>query len=567
MSQKSLTQPNTEPTTMENEVGPSVIGVLCEGLLEAGWLLSPMITTVFFNPHSSRVFDTDKYATLRALATVMVCVWLVRLGLTMPRREVPRWFSWHTPLVLPTMLIVVTYWVSSIFSLHPYISFMGAYGRLQGTYTFVSCVVVFFSLLTALRTRFQLSRLLTVLIVSSVPVALYAIQQHLGFDPLPWACGNCVASTLGNVSYLAGYLALMIPLTLARLMESGRDIFMRGKQRGNSMVRTLAYLSIATIQGLALYYIQSRLQSRVAWFALVIAIFFFMDLHLIVRARWRYGWIAWACLGVLLLGFVIGVNVPGALQEYVRHNVWLHNVTQISELQEGRGKVYRLIWQSTWELISPHEPLLYPDGHKDVFNVIRPLIGYGPETMALAYPRFYTPELAQVESRTATPDRAKNAVLDVLVTRGMLGLIAYLMLFGSVFYWSLHWLGLIVSRRQRWLFGGVNGLGMVIAFIVPWWCVGPYLMGITIPLGMLGGTWGYITWRAYRISRTEKPSTSLQPPHADLLIGILSSVVAYFITTNIGNVISSTQLIFWILMGLLVVLGKQWISDLPAASL
>ena len=40
-------------------------------------------------------------------------------------------------------------------------------------------------------------------------------------------------------------------------------------------------------------------------------------------------------------------------------------------------------------------PLQFPDGTQDNLNPVRLLIGYGPESMYVAYNRFYPPDLAQ----------------------------------------------------------------------------------------------------------------------------------------------------------------------------
>ncbi len=65
----------------------------------------------------------------------------------------------------------------------------------------------------------------------------------------------------------------------------------------------------------------------------------------------------------------------------------------------------------------------FPDGREDPFNFLRPLIGYGPESMYVAYNRFYPPELTQVEKRNASPDRSHNETWDSLVITGVLGLV------------------------------------------------------------------------------------------------------------------------------------------------
>lgn len=61
---------------------------------------------------------------------------------------------------------------------------------------------------------------------------------------------------------------------------------------------------------------------------------------------------------------------------------------------------------------------------------IRTIIGWGPESMFAAYTPFYPPSLANIESRSATPDRSHQAFLDELVNKGVLGLLSYLAVIG-----------------------------------------------------------------------------------------------------------------------------------------
>ena len=56
------------------------LSVFCDKLLEIGWLLALIITPLFFNVYSSRVFEPDKLTTLRTLALIMAAVWLVAPG-------------------------------------------------------------------------------------------------------------------------------------------------------------------------------------------------------------------------------------------------------------------------------------------------------------------------------------------------------------------------------------------------------------------------------------------------------------------------------------------------------
>lgn len=163
------------------------LSVFCDKVIEAGWLAVIITTPLFFNVYSSRVFEPDKLTLLRSIALAMVAAWLVKL------LEAGTWKLatsiqlpvLRTPLVLPTLLLAAAYIISTVASLTPRISLLGSYQRLQGTYTTLSYIVIFFLALQGLRTREQIERLITTAILVSLPISFYGIIQHYGLDPLP----------------------------------------------------------------------------------------------------------------------------------------------------------------------------------------------------------------------------------------------------------------------------------------------------------------------------------------------------------------------------------------------
>ena len=155
----------------------------CSKVMEIGWLLAVVITPLFFNVHSTRVFEPDKITTLRSVAVVMAAAWVIKWieGWAAGRREAG--LTWRTPLLVPTLCTIGVYLISTAFSLVPITSFMGSYQRLQGTYSTIAYIVVFLVALQELRTRRQLDRLVTMMILTSLPIALYGFLQHGGYDP------------------------------------------------------------------------------------------------------------------------------------------------------------------------------------------------------------------------------------------------------------------------------------------------------------------------------------------------------------------------------------------------
>jgi hypothetical protein len=211
------------------------LGVFCDKVIEAGWLAAIVIVPLFFNIYSQRVFEPDKISLLRSLALVMAAAWLVRViedwrsgagaseAADDSTREKSLWLRIvGKPMVLPTLLLVLVYLISTILSVAPGVSFLGSYQRLQGTYTTLAYVVIFFLVLDGLRTRSQFDRLVTTAIVVSFPIALYGLVQHFGLDPLPWG-GNVtyrVAAIMGNAIFVAAFMIMVVPLTLTRLLKN-----------------------------------------------------------------------------------------------------------------------------------------------------------------------------------------------------------------------------------------------------------------------------------------------------------------------------------------------------------
>jgi len=611
------------------------LSAFCDKILEMCWTLAVVITPLFFNVYSSRVFEPDKLTTLRTLALIMAAAWFVKLieERVNGRRDIG--FTWRTPLVFPTMFTVAIYLLSTILSVTPYVSLFGSYQRLQGTYTTLAYIVVFLMILQGLRTRAQLERLLTVIILNSLPIALYGLIQRNKLDPLPWGgdVTRRVASNMGNAIFVAAYLIMAVPPTLARIVDAFRSILTEEETGAADMLRAASYIFIFLVQLIAIWYTQSRgplmgllaglgvwgflgllaLQQKarqeqsfqpgdlpkdlgrglafglgsLAAAGVIAAILYFAGqalaqpesslpqalaaggavlvmlgawLVFVVNQRgWRWLWIsALALVALFAIGFLL-INPGGPLHERALQSP-VQRVAKVLEAESGTGMVRNLIWQGGLDMLLPHDPIQYPPtadnpmGHPDSFSALRTLVGYGPESMYVAYNSFYPPLLGHYESRTASPDRSHNETLDSLLITGVLGFVAYLWLFGSVFTFGLQWLGFLPSDWRRTLFFVLLVVGALAATAIVIPTVGPHFLGLSIPAGMVGGLFIYLIVYAFSVYWDAATPSALHPRFV-VLTGILSAIVAHFIEINFGISIASTRTVFWTYAGLLVLVG------------
>ena len=185
----------------------SKLGLICDRIIEAGWLAAAVFTPLYFNVYSSRVFEPDKISMLRNIVLMMTLAWFMKLIESAPgepqrgqagqaaleaggaaagcRRPCAcRWScpSPYTPSSIssPPSLSVV-----------PLTSFFGSYQRMQGMISQYTYIVLALMIMANMRSRAQLERLITFAIVTSVPVALYGLLQASGARPPALGRATC----------------------------------------------------------------------------------------------------------------------------------------------------------------------------------------------------------------------------------------------------------------------------------------------------------------------------------------------------------------------------------------
>ncbi|MDW8351025.1 MAG: tetratricopeptide repeat protein [Anaerolineae bacterium] len=550
----------------------SRLSVWCDRLIEAGWLAAVIVVPLFFNIYSSRVFEPDKLTTLRSIALVMAAAWLVKWieELRNPHRD--RSVTWRTPLVLPTLITVVVYVLSTALSVAPRTSLLGSYQRLQGTYTTFAYIVVFLMILQGMRRRAQLDRLITLMIITSLPIAIYGLLQRLQLDPLPWGGDTVerVAGNMGNSIFIAAYLVIVFFITVYRIADYSASIFRSKQPQWWDVVALASYLLIALLNAVVVLVLAGSRGPQLGWLVGVLFVALLL-VQLIPRQDRRFQLtIGMIGLGIAGLAFLYFINVTrnDPSYDWLRQFPLFRRLSTVLTTQEGTNAVRVLIWEGAANLVAPHDPIVQPDGTLDRFNAIRPLVGYGPESMYVAYNRFYPPTLANFEARNASPDRSHNETWDALVITGLFGLLAYMFLFGSVLFYGFRWISLIALRFEAYLFVALwvasallFGLGAIVLGRRE-------LFGIAVGAGVVFGLVAFLFISALiNARRGDDKGAAAQIPLRDqfLLIAIVSAIVAHFVEIHTGIAIAATRTYFWTLIGVMVVVGQGWLrEDKPA---
>jgi O-antigen ligase len=380
--------------------------------LEALWLASAVLVPLVFNPWGSVPFELPKVALLRAIALLILLLAGVRAieGRAGPSRSSAGQPA--LPLLLPALAFGLAHLAATLLSVGARASLWGSYDRQQGLLTVAAYLTLCLSVAANLRTRAQFGRLWAALVWGSAPIVAYGLVQAIGLDPLEWHtdASSSVLSTLGRANFLASYLVLVVPLTAARLASARSRL-------------ACALLLTAQLACLALT------QARGAWVGLGAAGVAALLAWAIVQRDWRPAAGA-AVVVVLSVGFVALMNVPDGPLAALSAWPGLDRLATLADTNAGSTAARLTTWRATLPLV-----------------LERPWLGYGPETMRTVFARVFPPQLVYYQGRHVTVDRAHNVWIDLAMSTGVVGVVAFGALLIAVGW--LTWRGLR-DGSARW---------------------------------------------------------------------------------------------------------------------
>ncbi|MCR4427923.1 MAG: O-antigen ligase family protein [Caldiserica bacterium] len=289
-------------------------------------------------------------------------------------------------------LMILTALASTLFSLEP-LTIFGEERRREGFLTLLSYFSLFLFAQDFLSKEGWKKLASIIILASGFLVALYGLLQAFSLEILPrdfirqdW---TGPFSTIGNPIFLGSYLLLLIPLPFTLLSE--------GKTIKNFFLVSLSlfFLACLVLTG-----------SRGAWLGFVALLVFFL-----LSARGKKWFIySFAGVSLILVALLFFLN-PGSVNLKER-------ASNIADLNPRNTLVNRWnIWIRALPAI-----LRYP------------VFGWGPDSFGVAFPQFSPEEsLSLFGSSFAYVDKAHNDLIQIAVTLGIGGLIAYILFLVRLF--------------------------------------------------------------------------------------------------------------------------------------
>jgi len=341
------------------------------------------LTPLFFLPITSEFYQFNKLALVVMVASILLILWGVRMGIEGKMRIV------RTPLDVPLLLFAVVFILATVFSVDRYVSIAGFYLRFHGGLVSVLAYIVIY--FVAVSNLDKQSRDWTIwsFIASSTILALASIAHFFGYFVIPADYAKSRSWTpIGNSASLTLYLALVLPLVLGVMLSIK-----------NRTLQTLALVAaIILVIPIILFKLIGPLLALLA--GLGAAAVISPRLKIDKDHRSLLGIFAVVAVVVAVVSFV--PELRGTILEPLMAKKETFNITPDKTLPLGSA------WRISTSSIGQ-----------------RPFLGVGPGTFAYSFTAFKGPELNSDNFWNLRFDLSGNEYLTVLSTLGIIGLITF----------------------------------------------------------------------------------------------------------------------------------------------
>lgn len=375
-----------------------------------------VIVPLIVVPWGTDAYGPVKVVTIYALAGLAVFGWIESFLAT----GGPKWRFVNLELALWTFVLAVL--LSSARSVDARLTLFGAPGRYEGLFAILAYIALFLVGVHFFGSQSGWHTLATASGIAAAATIGYGIGQ-LFMPPLfageafirEWYAGlgmPRIPSTLGNPVVFGGYLATMIPLLLALAVmhaHRGRVVWLilasLGYVAAGFTLTRAAWLAIAVSTGILVVGSQGRQFRRSVAAAVGCAVL----------------------VGAVLLMAVVGSHEPVG-----------QRVASAFDVSTGSSAQRLYIWERTITLIRA-----------------RPWLGWGLETLRQVFP-YDRPALVRLFGvRPVIIDKAHNDILQVAVSVGVPGAVAY----------AAFWIGAISAAVRLWKRADVSARPLATAWL------------------------------------------------------------------------------------------------------
>lgn len=440
---------------------PETIGIYCL------YVLFGALPLVFLY-QSNDIFELAKLTVLRLTTLTMVGAWAA-----MCFRE-RRFIIARTPADYFILAYLGVFTLAAAFSSNILTSVFGEYGRFEGLLTIYNYAAVFFlagifireNKLVSDRAEFIRGLMLTA-VGTACLVSVYGIAQRFGWDFLAWSNNGVdttrAFSTMGNPIYIAAYLTIMISIAIGLFVS---EHAIRSQIALGAAITLMSATLVLTF-------------SRAGWAGMIVAITVLIVLAVAGRPkqlartgqsrmphRSHSSTIAMTerskkqrsrlpIFITLILAVVVFTGGVVMLSAGKASGPTKSALTRMASVLDFTGPAYAdrvSMWKSSVVMIKN-----------------RPVLGYGPDMFGTAYPKYRRMDIVKFErevNKLPRPRYQNRPHMDILqqgVSAGLLGMMAYIAMWGAFVWYGIKGVGSRESGVERYL--GIGLIAGIIGFI------------------------------------------------------------------------------------------------------
>lgn len=388
-----------------------------------GIYLTALVPLVIFKDFLSP-FHFGKVLVFRSLTELLGAAYLILI--LKDRSYLPR----IDKVFWAFLLFVSVFALTTLTSVLKYPSFWGTLERMGGFWTFWHYFLFFIILISVLTKKEHWQRLFDLTIFVGVLSAFYGFGQKTNLDFFIGSGGRArIFGTVGNPALFAGYELFSVFLSLIMYLEPRHSNKLKTLYLGAFIITSIAVL-ITAVRGSVLGYAVGLIVFAFLWVR-----------HNQLR------------VGRLMLKTLIGLAVFwGIFSVIFNHSTFVKNsgyLSRMTDLSITSVTVQTRFW--AWQAGL--------QGWRENPKTI--LLGWGPENFNIPFSRHFNPKFFVGSGSETLFDRAHNMFVEILVTMGIIGFLAYLNIFVALFSSLARWL----KDPERAIYG-IGLISTIVAYMI-----------------------------------------------------------------------------------------------------
>lgn len=396
--------------------------------------------------------------------------------------------------VATTLLVLI---LSTIFGANPGRSFWSNYERMEGLISHLHLAAYFLVLASVLKTEADWRRFLYAAAVSGALMAVYGYLQAFGFTAISVQSGLRVDGSFGNASYMAVFMLFNVFIAVYLFLTEQRTWLKYG----------WAALVLLEIPVVFLTATRGAILGLVGGFVVLAVLFALLMKDKAIRT---------AAVSVLLSVFIlVAAFLLVQNKEFVARNYVFQRFANLTFAERTIQSRFT-IWAMSFE------------GLKE-----RPILGWGIENYNQVFNKYYRPSLWLQEPWF---DRAHNVVFDWLLSSGIIGLLAYLSIFGSALY--VLWQKYFSEKSYEKLVMAAVFSSLLAAYFFHNFFVFDNLLSYILFFSILA----FVHFLAVSDKET-KVKLSFSPAHSFLSAGLLFGLIFALYFLNVKPILANTALL------------------------